>query len=376
MVMNVILLIVTCSLGTVLGTLCYSGWHWEGWSACSQSCGGGMNYRTCLVDGSVENERCGTTCFHGGEFYGGQCHCVPGTHGSCCDDILECASNPCKNGGTCIEGINHYMCRCPAGTTGTNCDDILECNSSPCKNGGTCVEYVNFYACECPLGTTGTNCDDILECLSVPCQNNGTCIEHVGGYTCQCVTGTTGTNCVDIPECASNPCQNGATCVEMINRYQCNCTRDFTGVHCEKNLFWPHETICRTDNNPSCYVMFKVKESWQGAKEFCEAREGHLVVPDDMVEELFLENHLESTRTLFSEALFWIGGTKSGRSPPHWLNGLQSSVFRWPFGVTEDVPGTGCLVMDGDYGFKWQALSCDRPTYFICEERALFQVLG
>ena len=37
-------------------------------------------------------------------------------------DILECASNPCLNGGVCEEHINYYTCQCPPGTTGYNCD--------------------------------------------------------------------------------------------------------------------------------------------------------------------------------------------------------------------------------------------------------------
>ena len=37
-------------------------------------------------------------------------------------DINECASNPCKNGGTCYDGINSYTCTCRSGWEGQNCD--------------------------------------------------------------------------------------------------------------------------------------------------------------------------------------------------------------------------------------------------------------
>lgn len=40
--------------------------------------------------------------------------------------------------------------------------DVLECVSNPCKNGGTCHEHINYYRCECPLGTTGPDCDGTL----------------------------------------------------------------------------------------------------------------------------------------------------------------------------------------------------------------------
>ena len=36
--------------------------------------------------------------------------------------------------------------------------DINECSSNPCLNGGFCVDYVNRYACLCQPGYTGTRC--------------------------------------------------------------------------------------------------------------------------------------------------------------------------------------------------------------------------
>ena len=36
--------------------------------------------------------------------------------------------------------FNGYMCNCTPGWEGTNCDqEIDECSSGPCKNGGTCI---------------------------------------------------------------------------------------------------------------------------------------------------------------------------------------------------------------------------------------------
>ena len=37
-------------------------------------------------------------------------------------DINECASNPCKNGGTCTDQINGFTCECSPGYTGTECE--------------------------------------------------------------------------------------------------------------------------------------------------------------------------------------------------------------------------------------------------------------
>ena len=35
-------------------------------------------------------------------------------------DINECASNPCQNGGTCVDGLD--ICNCAKGYNGANCE--------------------------------------------------------------------------------------------------------------------------------------------------------------------------------------------------------------------------------------------------------------
>lgn len=36
-------------------------------------------------------------------------------------DINECASNPCKNNGACIDRVNRFICKCATGFTGSVC---------------------------------------------------------------------------------------------------------------------------------------------------------------------------------------------------------------------------------------------------------------
>jgi len=72
----------------------------------------------------------------------------------------KCASSPCQNGGTCVDGINSYTCNCKKGYIGSNCEtDRDGCASSPCQNGGTCVDGINTHTCNCEKGYTGYNCE-------------------------------------------------------------------------------------------------------------------------------------------------------------------------------------------------------------------------
>ena len=37
-------------------------------------------------------------------------------------DINECSSNPCNNGGTCIDQDDGFECKCHPGYTGDHCE--------------------------------------------------------------------------------------------------------------------------------------------------------------------------------------------------------------------------------------------------------------
>ena len=67
-------------------------------------------------------------------------------------------SDICKNGGTCVDGINTYTCHCTEGFTGVNCEAISACASNPCLNGGVCTESQNSYSCDCGSDYDGNRC--------------------------------------------------------------------------------------------------------------------------------------------------------------------------------------------------------------------------
>jgi hypothetical protein len=203
--------------------------------------------------------------------------------------INNCLSNPCQQGGTCVNGVNSFICICPTGYTGSICqNNIHTCSSSPCQHGASCLDGINSYYCSCVAGYSGTLCQtDVNECGSSPCENDGTCIDDIDSYSCQCTssiyTGTNcdivcnnhgevtesgtcacenyfvglncsvpcsgsgymnsdsdcicyetnhGMNCEFIDACLDMPCENGGTCVMDLNSYTCSCPLPYTGHNC------------------------------------------------------------------------------------------------------------------------------------------------
>lgn len=104
----------------------------------------------------------GAQCVDLGDAY--LCRCRAGFSGRHCEDnVDDCASSPCANGGACRDGVNEYSCTCPPGYTGRNCSaPVSRCEHSPCHNGATCHERALRYLCECARGYGGPNCQFLL----------------------------------------------------------------------------------------------------------------------------------------------------------------------------------------------------------------------
>ena len=65
-------------------------------------------------------------------------------------------------------------------------EDVDECSSNPCQNGGTCTDEIANFTCTCPLEYAGRYCEQRIWCNPNPCWNNGTCRENGSSYTCSC----------------------------------------------------------------------------------------------------------------------------------------------------------------------------------------------
>lgn len=119
------------------------------------------------------------------------------------------SGNKCHNGGQCVEGRGlDFTCNCAAGWQGRFCsNEIDECESSPCQNGGICVDKIASYACVCSMGFTGPNCEEeILVCNDSPCKNSALCLMEEGQPVCYCVPDFHGEKCeYQYDECQIGP---------------------------------------------------------------------------------------------------------------------------------------------------------------------------
>ncbi|XP_013870854.1 protein jagged-2b [Austrofundulus limnaeus] len=168
------------------------------------------------------------------------CTCDPGFSGAYChENINDCVSNPCRNGGTCIDRVNAFQCFCPDGWEGQLCQlNVNECRHNPCKNGGRCLDLVNDFYCQCADNWKGKTCHSReSQCDETTCSNGGTCYDHGDAFRCSCPPGWGGNTCNTAKNstCASSPCSNGGTCVGGGDTFSCICKEGWEGPTCQTN---------------------------------------------------------------------------------------------------------------------------------------------
>ncbi|XP_063358645.1 protein eyes shut [Cydia amplana] len=238
------------------GVQCQTNWD-ECWSAPCQNGGtcldGIASYNCSCPDGFI-GDNCETNfnecesnpCLNNGTCIdleaGYLCACGPGFAGEHCElDVAVCNSSDearCHNGGHCREGPGFkFYCTCTAGWAGPRCDfQIDECESNPCQNGGVCIDAHADYMCACAYGFTGKSCETQIEfCDANSCSNNALCVVEDGFRVCYCVPDYHGERCeLQYDECELGPrCMNGGTCIDGIDNFTCSCPPRLTGSFCE-----------------------------------------------------------------------------------------------------------------------------------------------
>ncbi|XP_062584885.1 protein jagged-1-like isoform X2 [Saccostrea cucullata] len=130
---------------------------------------------------------CNEICYNGGTFRSyGSCSCVTGWHGSCCLQEITCG-NPGTIANGVVSGSTYtygntvtYSCNTHFNLTGGSisrtcqsnflwngtqprCAFVNSCASNPCLNNGTCVNGLDRYDCRCTSSYNGINCENDIQ---------------------------------------------------------------------------------------------------------------------------------------------------------------------------------------------------------------------
>jgi len=181
--------------------------------------------------------------------------CGPGYVGfdGDCRDVDECGvPGFCSTGAlSCTNVPGTFVCTCQPGYVtatpiGALCQDIDECATNPCGV-GTCSNGAGSYGCACPAGyrqstTMPLTCVDIDECAegTAGCDTSpvARCADTDGGFTCACPAGYDGaglgeSGCADVDECAAGTTdcdRDPNACVNAFGSFACSCPPGFIGT--------------------------------------------------------------------------------------------------------------------------------------------------
>ncbi|NXC37114.1 FBLN7 protein, partial [Campylorhamphus procurvoides] len=163
-----------------------------------------------------------------------------------CEEISECSSSPCQNGGTCLEGPDQFQCLCPQQWTGTTCQYRAQTapptpsvpDDAAFSHQPRCAQLAQTQQCSCDPGfhmsgaATNGLCHDLNECEVF--QRDGgprlcahSCINLPGSFRCSCPPGYVllgdGKSCEDIDECSlsQDNCTGGSSCINTGGGFQC-----------------------------------------------------------------------------------------------------------------------------------------------------------
>ncbi|XP_019637817.1 PREDICTED: sushi, von Willebrand factor type A, EGF and pentraxin domain-containing protein 1-like [Branchiostoma belcheri] len=204
--------------------------------------------------------------------------------------VNECESNPCQNGGSCVDHINTFTCLCTRGYTGINCEkDLNKCgpNNAPCDH--TCHDTDSGFKCSCYTGFKRFNdiyCIEEDECVTRNggCDHN--CINTPGSHLCSCypgyVLGADQKSCVDVNECAGIELRDGQqlenggcthTCVNLEGGYECTCPTGL--VLSEDGRSCQDIDECETGAADCSHLCINTLGSFQ-----CACHPGYSLLPD------------------------------------------------------------------------------------------------
>ena len=226
---------------------------------------------------------------------------TPDVVGSSCI-FVNCASNPCFNGATCVDYINNtYSCNCAPGYSGSTCSSSVCTQTIPCSKGNCSVTGLTTYSCDCNFGWTNSTSEACDACSSgyfgssctgpsfsflpslpfftqqcslfsiflsffsvCPSCENGTCFDTLSGNgTCSCnfgwttgsslacdtcLSGNFGSTCQACPACGNGSCNAGVT-----GNGTCSCSAGWAvgSVQCDVCAPGYYGPSCAGKNHPT-----------------------------------------------------------------------------------------------------------------------------
>nr|XP_023417709.1 cubilin [Cavia porcellus] len=211
-----------------------------------------------------------------------------------------CSSNPCQNGGTCLNLVDSFFCICPSHWEGPLCSaDVNECaiySGTPlgCQNGATCVNTMGSYRCTCTPDTYGPQCEFRYNdceggskelCVHGVCEDLERQQARVRNYTCICEAGWTSSPhspacTVDQDECSlSSSCSALVQCFNTPGSFYCGpCPKGWRGNgyvcedidECEMNNGGCSVTpLVTCVNTPGSFICEDCPPGYQGDGKVC-----------------------------------------------------------------------------------------------------------
>lgn len=192
-------------------------------------------------------------CLNGGDCVedvnvgsGYTCDCTDMYYGDNCETESPCKSKPCLGVSTCSRNGDVAVCSCESGRLGDRCQTLenpCDFQWKSCKNGGACTVDANDakgFTCKCwnPLWA-GPTCSDHAPCSPARpvkyCKNGGFCLVNMDGtVSCSCSGAFHNTTCQHENKCFSKPCQgSNSSCTYLMNDYTCQCEAGRIGRNCE-----------------------------------------------------------------------------------------------------------------------------------------------
>jgi hypothetical protein len=226
-----------------------------------------------------------------------QCLCKAGTTGNPltgCEDIDECANNPCGLKARCLNEPGSYKCQCPKGTRGdpystgcvgsgrTECnqdDDcpgqlacennvcVNPCSALPCGVNAICIPERHAAWCRCKSGYTEDKASGkcVSQCDGTICGNNARCIVSPEGPSCVCIEGMMGNpfpggSCSSVLCSSRNPCSGRSQicdtgrCVDTCSGKSCGlnarCDANTNACTCQEGFVGDPDMFCMPPIGP------------------------------------------------------------------------------------------------------------------------------